>query len=174
MNCSANRLFSTGFIDSVLNQKQFSKLAEDDWSQVRWEAQNKRYVDGALKLSVSQRDSQPQLEGTARGQPAAAENLDNLVQNFLNKDTESTIRLNSSLGQFGDEILGDTFQREQSYRTSVATDQNQEKTSIGVFGRKSDVLPANRVSAISANTGSFQQPTTQQSSMVTSIAAAST
>ena len=45
--------------------------------------------------------------------PFQVENLDQLVQKFLHKDTESTIRLNSSLGNFGDEILGETFQREQ-------------------------------------------------------------
>ena len=46
--------------------------------------------------------------------PFQLENLDLLVQKFLHKDTQSTIHLNTSLGNLGDEILGNTFAEERS------------------------------------------------------------
>ena len=100
---SANKLFSTGFIDSVMNQKNCTTLTEDDWTGKRLEAQEKRYLESARRLDKSQRDR------TESVMPFQMENLDLLVQKFLHKDTESTIHLNTSLGNLGDEILGNTF-----------------------------------------------------------------
>jgi len=67
--------------------------------------------------------------------------------------------LNSSFGQFGDEILGETFLKEQSNRQSVATLNDLFKGDIGITNeRRSEVVDPtklNRVSVISANTASF-------------------
>jgi len=95
-------LFTTGFIESVWNQKSFSVRPEEDWTEWRREAQEKKYLESARRLDKANRDK---FENSLF-QP---ENLDLLVQKFLHKDTESTIRLNSSLGQVGDDILGETF-----------------------------------------------------------------
>ena len=103
---SANKLFSTGFVESVLNQKMCSTLGdiEVEWANKRIEAQEQRYLESARRLDRMQKE-----EVAVPFQP---ENLDFLIQNFVHRDTESTIRLNSSLGQFGEEILGDTFRRD--------------------------------------------------------------
>ena len=73
--------------------------------------------------------------------------------------TESTIKLNSSFGQLGDEILGETFLKEQSNRQSIATLNDLLKGDIGITNeRRSEVVDptkVNRVSVISANTASF-------------------
>ena len=54
------------------------------------------------------------------------ENLDQLVQKFLHKDTESTIHLNTSLGQIGDEILGKTFTQDQQQQKSAKKGMDAE------------------------------------------------
>jgi len=36
---SANKLFTTGFVESVINQKNCTTLTEDDWTAKRIEAQ---------------------------------------------------------------------------------------------------------------------------------------
>ena len=47
---SANKLFSVGFIDSVMNQKQCSMLTDDGFSTMRLEAKEKRYLESAKRL----------------------------------------------------------------------------------------------------------------------------
>ena len=78
--------------------------------------------------------------------------MDFLVQKFLHKDTESTIHLNTSLGNLGDEILGKTFAQEKSMRNSM-------DAGIGVIDNKNqaDAIDAldNRMSIIPAQTASF-------------------
>ena len=104
-----------------------------------------RYLSSAKRLEGLREDRKDTM-------PFNFENLDFLVQKFLHKDTQSTIRLNSSLGHFGDEILGDTFQKEDSRRESiVTTGSDKVRREIGVVTRQSDPV-ANRVSVISTNT----------------------
>ena len=74
------------------------------------------------------------------------------MQKFLHKDTESTIHLNTSLGNLGDEILGKTFAQEKSMRNSM-------DAGIGVIDNKNqaDAIDAldNRMSIIPLQTASF-------------------
>ena len=63
----------------------------------------------------------------------------------MSKDSDSTIRLNSSLGQVGDEILGSTFIRSHregvegdglSYRMSSLTiEKDPHRAEIGLVDR---------------------------------------
>ena len=93
----------------MINQKSCTDYGlEEEWVTKRLEGQEKRYLESAKRLDKTNRDR----TDTSSMIPFKAENLDALVQKFLNKDTESTIRLNSSLGHFGDELLGDTFRQE--------------------------------------------------------------
>ena len=46
--------------------------------------------------------------------------MQDLVQKFLNKDTEASINLNTSCGQIGANVLGDTFQPEDESMQSIA------------------------------------------------------
>ena len=73
-------------------------------------------MESARRLDKTQRDRNNESK-----MPFQPENLSFLVQKFLHKDTESTIRMNSSLGQIGDDILGDTFRRDLSHRLSTVT-----------------------------------------------------
>ena len=110
---SANKLFTTGFIESVLNQKNCSTLLAEESNLTnnnrKLEAQEKRYLESASKLYRGGDAGNHKRISSLAFHP---DNLDLLVQKFLHKDTESTIKLNSSLGNFGEEILGDTFRQE--------------------------------------------------------------
>ena len=91
----------------------------------------------------------------------------------MSKDSESTIRLNTSMGQVGDDILGSTFMRSGreagdgdvglSRRFSTATiEKDPRKAEIGLVSRKNQelTLDAKRFSIISqtsiAAASSFQ------------------
>ncbi len=93
-----------------------SALPEEDWTARRREAQEKRYLASARRLDKKDR-KEPKLMASFH-----PDNMDALVQKFLSKDTESTIRMNSSLGQIGDDILGSTFRGDDlSYRRNSMT-----------------------------------------------------
>lgn len=97
-------------------------MTEDDWTGKRLEAQEKRYLESARRLDKNQR-----ADRVDSVMPFQMENLDLLVQKFMHKDTESTIHLNTSLGNLGDEILGNTFTKESK------SNKNSMDADIGVI-----------------------------------------
>lgn len=84
-----------------------------------------RYIESARKLDEL---------GKPEPSPFVQDNLNDLVSKFLQKDSESTMRLNTSLGQFGEEILGETFMEKS--RQSQATDAR--KSEIGMVPKHPD------------------------------------